>query len=297
MAAYDITQNDLNLLRHNSKIIHLNAYLLNSSNDIIDELEGYIISGDYSEDASSDVRRTCNFVLHSYDKTYDVGEYNRIWINNRVRIDIGFEYLGEIYWYTKGVFVFDSCSYAYDGSTRDISFQCSDLTTLLDGTHGGIIVGHCPYCNKTLQSWDDSQVCTEHRGEFFGETIVIKGCTKINPNSETDNRYEGNDIKKVVIDLLEQYGIKDHNIEIIGQVSCLQGYAENWKQNRMNTGTTQAEVNRTNPDALYDKNNNTLDHGTWHMIPYDLEFDQGTTLWEVLVKIRDLYTGYEMFFD
>lgn len=297
MAKYELVQNDLNLLKCKSKRVHVNAYLLDTQNGIVDNLEGYIISGDYSEDASSDVRRTCNFVLHSYDKTYDIGEYNRIWINNRVRIDIGFEYLDEIYWYTKGVFVFDSCSYAYDGSTRDISFQCSDLTTLLDGTHGGIIVGHCPYCDKPLQSWVQTNACKDHHGLFFGEAIVIEGCKKLNPDDDNDDRYEGNDIRKTVIDLLEQYGIKEHNIGIIGQVSCLRGYAVDWKKNRMDTGSTQAEVNRSNPDMLVDSNDKTLDHGSWHMIPYDLEFDQGATLWEVLVKIRDLYPGYEMFFD
>lgn len=286
MARYNITQTDINILKYH-KLIHVRVYLLNEQNMIIDELQGYTTSGDGSEDASSDVRRTCNFTIHSYDESYDIGEYNRIWLKNRVRIDLGFEYLGKIYWYTKGIYLFTSCSYAYDGSTRDISFQCSDLVTLLDGTFGGVIVGDCPYCGEPLQN------CEEHRGLFFGETIVIKGCEK----DEETGLYDGNDIRKVVIDLLEQYGIKEHDISVIGQMSCLQGYAVNWKQNRIDTGTLYDEVNRNNPDMLYDSDGNTLDHGTWHMIPYDLEFDKGTMLWEVLTKIRDLYPGYEMFFD
>ena len=289
MADYNITQTDINLLKCH-KLIHIRVYLLNSQNMIIDELQGYVTSGDGNEDATSDVRRTCNYTIHSYDCTYDIGEYNRFWLNNRVRIDLGFEYFDRIYWYKKGIYLFTSCSYAYDGATRDISFQCSDLVTTLDGTFSGIIVGECPYCNKPLQE------CEEHRGLFFGETILIEGCKKIE-EGEFEGLYEGNDIRKVVIDLLEQYGIKEHRIETIGQVSCLQGYAVNWKQNRMDTGTLPEEVNRDNPDMLYDDDGNTLDHGTWHMIPYDLEFEKGTTLWEVLVKIRDLYPGYEMFFD
>ena len=286
MARYNITQTDINILKCH-KLIHVRVYLLNEQNMIIDELQGYTTSGDGSEDATSDVRRTCNFTIHSYDESYDIGEYNRIWLKNRVRIDLGFKYLGKIYWYTKGIYLFTSCSYAYDGSTRDITFQCSDLVTLLDGTFGGVIIGECPYCGEPLQN------CEEHRGLFFGETIVIKGCEK----DEETGLYDGNDIRKVVIDLLEQYGIKEHDISIIGQMSCLQGYAVNWKQNRIDTGTLSDEVNRDNPDVLYDSDGNTLDHGTWHMIPYDLEFDKGTMLWEVLTKIRDLYPGYEMFFD
>ena len=283
MATYNITQDDIYLLKSH-KLIHIKVYLLNEESMIIDELQGYVTSGDYSDDASSDVRKTCNFSMHSYDSTYDIGEYNRIWLNNRVRIDLGFEYFGKIIWYTKGIYVFDSCSYTYDSSTRDITFQCSDLVSTINGTHGGIINGQCPYCNIPLND------CKEHRGQMFGTSILIEGCTL---NEET-GLYEGNDIKKVVEDLLEQNGIKEYRVDTIGQVSCLQGYATNWKQNRIDTGTEQEVADKAESTKIDDLEN---DHGTWHMIPYDLEFDKEVTLWDVLVKIRDLYPGYEMFFD
>lgn len=258
----NITQKDIKLL-HQSKIIHVRAYLLNEDNIIIDELGGFITSGDGSEDATSDIRKSCSFAIHSYDKTYDIGEYNRIWLNHRVKIQLGYEYFNEIIWYTKGVYVFDSCSYSYTGSTRDITFQCSDLVTTINGTHGGTLLG---------------------------ESFIIEGCSL----NESTGLYEGNDIKKVVEDLLVQNNIKEFRIDTIGQISCLQGYATNWIQNRVDTGTILShakndEKNKT--DSL------STDTGTWHMIPYDLEFESGITLWDVLVKIRDLYSGYEMFFD
>lgn len=283
MANYDITQKDIALLSY-PKLIHVKVYLLDSDNYIVDELQGYVTEGSGSDDATADVRKTCNFTLHSYDKTYDVDEYNRIWLNQRVRIDIGYEYCNEIMYYTKGTYVFDSCSYTYDGSTRDIQFQCSDLVNTMNGTHSGIVLGECPYCDKPLYE------CGEHRGQFFSETIIIEGC---NLNEET-GLYEGNDIKKTVEDLLEQFGITEYRIDTIGQVSCLQGYVSNWKQNRMDTGTTEEEANEAEKNGIDDLAN---DHGTWHMIPYDLEFSTEVTLWEILTKIRDLYSGYEMFFD
>lgn len=261
MAAYNITQNDIYLLK-SPKIIHIKVYLL-EGNLIVDELEGYVTSGDGSEDANSDNRRSCSFVIHSYDSTYNVGEYNRIWLNRRVKIDLGYEYFGKIYYYEKGIFVFNSCSYTYDGSTRDINLQCSDLVSTIDGTHGGTLIG---------------------------ESFLIEGTVY----DEETGIWTGNDIKKCVEDLLKQNGIKEYRVDTIGQVSCLQGYAVNWKQNRIDTGTTQTEVNRDEVNGYDDLVN---DHGTWHMIPYDMEFDKGVTLWEVLTKIRDLYPGYEMYFD
>ena len=283
MATYNITQDDIYLLKSH-KLIHIKVYLLNDENMIVDELQGYVTSGDYSDDASSDVRKTCNFSMHSYDSTYDIGEYNRIWLKNRVRIDLGFEYFDRTIWYTKGIYIFDSCSYTYDGSTRDITFQCSDLVSTINGTHGGTVVSQCTYCDIPLNE------CKEHRGQVFGTSLLIKGCTL---NEET-GLYEGNDIKKVVEDLLEQNGITEYKVDTIGQVSCLQGYAVNWKQNRIDTGTTKDEADIAESTRIDDLEN---DHGTWHMIPYDLEFDKEVTLWDILVKIRDLYPGYEMFFD
>lgn len=262
MAEYFITQRDIALLRK-SKLLHLRAYLLNEQNLIVDNLEGLIISGDGSDDANSDIRKGCNFTIHSFDSTYNIGEYNRIWLNNRVRIDIGFQDFNDIFWYTRGTYMFDSCDYAYDGATNNITFTCSDIVKSIDGTHGG-----------TLD----------------GESFLIEGCKY----DETTDVWNGNDIKKVVEDLLKQNGINEFRVDTIGQVSCLQGYAVNWKQNRIDTGTSQESADADEVNG-YDTLEN--DHGTWHMIPYDLEFPSGATLWEILVKIRDLYPGYEMFFD
>ena len=262
MADFNVSQNDISLL-HKPKRIRLKAYLLNDSNQIVDELQGYVTDGSGTEDCTSDIRRTCNFSIHSYDETYNIGEYNRIWINNRVRIDLGFEDFDKIYYYTKGIFVFDNCDYSYTGSTRDITFSCSDLVTTLDGTHGG-----------TLD----------------GVSFLIEGCKY---DSSTDT-WSGNDIKKVIEDLLEQNGISEYRVDTIGQVSCIQGKSTNWKQNRIDTGTTSAQADADEANG-YD--NLEADTGTWHMIPYDLEFESGTTLWEIFTKIRDLYPGYEMYFD
>lgn len=283
MAEYYVTQTDIDLLNRNLRL-HLQGYLLNENNQTVDTLEGVIISGDGTDDASSDVRKSCNFVIYSLDSTYDIGEYNRIWLKNRVRIDIGLEdVMGEIHWYTKGTYVFDSCSYTYDGSTKELSFQCSDLVSTINGTHNGLIFGECDKCGKHITE-------CEHRGRMFSDSILIEGCTL----NEKTGLYEGNDIKKVVEDLLLQNGIKEFRISSVGQVSCLQGYAVNWKQNRIDTGSTQEEADRDEKNGYDDLAN---DHGTWHMIPYDLEFNNDATLWEILTKIRDLYSGYEMFFD
>ena len=88
-----ITQNDLKLLRNRNKDLWIKLELLekNENGDftVLDTIKGTILSGDYSEDAESDVRRTLNISMLQIDKSYTVGEYNRIWVDKFVRIYFG----------------------------------------------------------------------------------------------------------------------------------------------------------------------------------------------------------------
>ena len=131
MSIHNITQTDIELL-HLPKILHIKAYLLDKETKAtLDELSGYITTGDGSNDATSDVRRASNFSIHSYDSSYDLGWYEKFWLNQLVRIELGFEFCGDIIYYTQGIYVFNQCHYTYDGSTRDLSFQCADLVSTI----------------------------------------------------------------------------------------------------------------------------------------------------------------------
>ena len=285
----DITNSDLTLCRERHKKQFVRLYLLDDRLLPIDELEGDCISGEISVDAGSEVRRTCNLTLHSRDKVYIAGEYNRIWFNRRIRVQLGFE--GSVTkWYDMGIFLFSNCSYTYSGDARTLSVQLNDLVTTLDGTHGGVL--------------DGEGFCIE----------------------------SGHDIKSVLEDLLRTHtDLRDISVASIGEYGCLQGKSISWKQNRIDSGSSPEVVEleaRDGTDYLSDSPylddylvtaftsgsdlcaNNTeisviseaepahyIDMGSWHQIPYNLEFSSGTPLYEMLTRLRDLYPGYESYFD
>lgn len=290
--ALNITNSDITLCKSRSKHIYMRFLLLDSEMHTLDELQGVCISGTINLDVTSDVRRTCSIELYYKDSTYDVAEYNKIWLNRKVKVQIGITNYNssEKMWYDMGIFVFDSCNYNYSGDTKTLSIECSDLVSTINGTHGG------------LQD---------------GESFKIE---------------EGNDLKKVVEDLLDNHSdIKEHNIHTIGVYGCLQNKSVDWKKNRIDSGSSPEVVDleeRDGVDYLYDSpyldgyelyaassgekvtaisSNSRLvsdvdvgkyiDMGTWHTVPYDLEFDAGTSLYEFITTIRDLYSGYESFFD
>ena len=235
--AYSITQNDLNLLRNRNKDLWIKLELLKKTKDgdfiVLDTIKGNIISGDYSEDAESDVRRTLNISMLQIDKSYTVGEYNRIWVDKFVRIYFGQKdsRSKEVYYYKKGIFVFNDAQNVYSASDNSISVSCSDLVSTLDGTHGG---------------------------EIDAVEVRIP---------------QGLVIRDVMIDTIVDLGkIKNYRVDDIGEYTCLEGITENYLERR-----------ETTPD--------------WNLVPYDLEFSTGVTVWEIITKLRDLYPGYEAFFD
>lgn len=81
------------------------------------------------------------------------------------------------------------------------------------------------------------------------------------------------EIRDAVIKTITQLGgIVNYRVDDIGVYSCLEGVSNDFEKRR-----------EANPE--------------WNKVPYDLEFDVGSTVWDILVKLRDLYPGFEMFFD
>ena len=107
----NITNSDIELCKVKNKKKLIRLYLLDENLVTIDEIHGSCVSGDITIDANSETRRSCNIVLYSDDFSYNVAEYNRIWFNRRVKVQLGFQehYTEAVSWYNLGIFVFNSC--------------------------------------------------------------------------------------------------------------------------------------------------------------------------------------------
>ena len=55
--------------------------LLDFNYFIVDNLEGYIIDGNVSVNANSNIRRTCNITFVVKDSTFDIESGGRIWLD------------------------------------------------------------------------------------------------------------------------------------------------------------------------------------------------------------------------
>lgn len=235
--AYAIVQNDISLLYCRSKELLVKIELLEKEKSgnyrVVDTITGALVSGDYSEDAESEVRRSVNFSMVQCEKKYSVGQFQAIWINQYVRLYFGQRdpRTKDDRYYKKGIYVFSSAQESHSGTDDTISVTCSDLVSTLDGTHNGEI--------------DASEILIE-KGSIIREAMI-----------------------KTIRDL---GGITRYRVDDIGIYVCLKGITADYLERR-----------KIDPD--------------WNQVPYDLEFPVGTTVWDIVVKLRDLYPGYETFFD
>lgn len=208
-------QEDINILHQHDKKISISFELLNKNMQVIDILNGEVISGDMNIDSSSDIKRTLNVVFYLKNKSYHVEETSKIWIDKMIRIKLGLTNIinKNILWYTLGLFIFTDYGFQYDSVTNAISVSCVDFM---------------------------ANFTSLRNGKLTGEQTLIPA---------------GSNIRDVIISTITQLGgIKNYIV---------------------------------NEDKDISK----------QTIPYDLEFQTGVTVYDILVKIRDLYPAKTFFFD
>lgn len=107
-------------------------------------------------------------------------------------------------------------------------------------------------------------------GNIGAENIKFPGYEEDPDTGEPITYYV---IRDAVVWLLKDtLGITNVQIDDIGEYYGLEDHNDNW-------------------EAYREK------FPQWNVIPYDLEYSAGTTVWTILSAIRDLYPKYEMYFD
>lgn len=136
---YNVQQRDVNIIGQHVKRYHIKINLLNDTYQTIDVLEGELINGSYTEDATADIRSICKFVFYVRDKSYIINRESKIWFDKKCAIYMGITELRtqEILWYSMGVYQFFQNAYVFDATTNTLTCQCIDLMGSLDGTRNG----------------------------------------------------------------------------------------------------------------------------------------------------------------
>ena len=137
----EITQAQYNTAKQSQRNISIRINLLNFSKQIIDSIEGQVISGSITSDANSNMRNTCDIQMVVTDSSFNVEAEGKIWMDRYIQIYIGVEDLKthQTIWTNKGIYLLNQPTYGYSAESKELSFQGVDMMALLTDMRGGML--------------------------------------------------------------------------------------------------------------------------------------------------------------
>ncbi len=341
-----LTTQDQRLSRQHVLNLKIKLDVYDNDENYLDSIECGIVSGTCNIDSTAAVRRTMSFVLVPHKKVNTlIEEDSLIWINRYIVMYIGIEDMRthEYVWYRQGNYMIQTYDSTYDATTNQLTINCSDWMSRLDGTRNGQLgaqITSFPAYKEYVKDVDDIVVLDNvsynentYRGTAnekysykTGNYIVFKatntnsGNDKIQVNNlgtlsiidhatgqrvkqgaiqrdyyysvsitnstmatlttvvPVDSLVEGTPLSHFIIRdgvitaLTRLGGIKDYNVDDIGEYYAMPDYNDEFEQYR-------------------------IENPLWNNIPYDIEFSTGDNVLSILTTFRDLYPNYEMFFD
>ena len=127
-----------------SKVLYTRVTIMTFDFITTDEITGVVIGNpSYTNDSTSDIRRTMNIMLYPTNSTFDVSRGGIIWMDKYVRVEIGvkMDYDDDITYFNMGTYVIDNPSKAYSATENSLTLNCVDIMSRLTGNRGGIIEG------------------------------------------------------------------------------------------------------------------------------------------------------------
>lgn len=271
--------------------------ILSWKEEIIQEIQGRVISGNVNISSSSIVRRTANLTLFAPEQKNDLTNIDQlISINKKIKIELGIvntipEYTdiinnqninyqdmyGDIVWFPLGIYVIFNPNVSHSASGVTISIQLRDKMCLLNGDAGGVIPAATTFnvIQTELQNGDI---------EVTYPTIsrIIRECV---------NHLGGQDLSKIIIEDLEQRAKRV--LRYIGdmplyEVKTSNDYIYTLEKPNPGEGILLNTFNYGD-DIGYDMTDFTY--------PGQLNANAGDTITSVLDKIVTLLGNYEYFYD
>ena len=191
-----------------SRILYTRITIMTFDFITTDEITGVVI-GDpsYTNDSTSDIRRTMTIELHPTDSTFDIHYGSKIWLDKYVRVEIGIKTKpnDDITYFNMGTYVIDNPSKTYSATENKITLNCLDLMSRLTGIRGGVIEGitHVIPAGANIR---DTIIAILKEGQI--SKYVVDECTIDVPNDiNIDGGSSLYDLLRSLVDLLPNYQI------------------------------------------------------------------------------------------
>ena len=138
----EIKNLELKLQTQSKRQRFIKIEILDENNDVVTEVSGTAISGNYNIDSSAAIRRTCS-VSFKLEYGYLPSETSPFWINKKFQLYIGLKQFetNQIYWFNKGQYAIKDPTINLSISEKSITINGLDKMAL----HNGDISGQLYY--------------------------------------------------------------------------------------------------------------------------------------------------------
>ena len=256
----------------------------------IQDIQGKVISGNVSLDGKSSVRRTCNLTMIADEYTNDLTNVNAlISINKKVELQIGYLNTTDRYkefnilWFPLGVYVIITPNISRSNGGTTISLQLKDKMCLLNGECGGTFAA-----SVELHTYDT----LDEYGDWVTQYPTIYQIIQ-----EVVNHYGGEQLGKIIISDIDPRIKKV--MKWIGSTPLYIGVEMDGGVIKYTPTTNRGDLASFSEDAI-----KTYEYGmdvgyvyTDFIYPSELIADTGSSVCDVLDKIKNTLGNYEYFYD
>lgn len=141
------TQEEYNVAKQKYRKLYVKINILNYNFQIVGTLIGNVIGNpSFSNDSTSDIRRTCGIQLYPEDSSFDIKQDGKIWIDKYIQIYIGIynKDIQDVTYTNMGIYIINNPSQTYDATQNIITISGLDLMARLTGMRNGNLEG-MPY--------------------------------------------------------------------------------------------------------------------------------------------------------
>lgn len=253
----------------------------------VQAIEGRVLGGSINIDGNSSIRRTCNLSIIASEHENDLTNVdNLLSLNKKVKVEVGFlnmtnQYKDfDIIWYPLGIYVIinPSISHGSDGVT--ISLQLKDKMCLLNGECGGVIPA-----STTFNEYET----VDENGNFFLTYPTIFQIIQ-----ELVNHFGGEQLGKIIIsdiDTRVKKVMKWVGSSPLYIIKDAEGGTVQY------TPTTNAAEIGSRAYTMYEYGSDIGYIYTDFIYPSELIGDAGSSVCDILDKIKDTLGNYEYFYD
>lgn len=140
---YNVTQEDIRLLKQREKEIYVKIEVKNKEFKKLDEVAGVCTEFTYDISSDSGIRRSANLSVYIKEDKFNSSYASLFWIDKIIYISIGYKNMrtGDVVYYPVAHFLITENSLIYDSVTKELSISLVDLMSMFTGERGGYLVG------------------------------------------------------------------------------------------------------------------------------------------------------------